>query len=373
MIRLLFIIGLLTACTKSPSPSPSGPAPAPVNTPSVDNPPAPLAPVFPEPVPPAPIEPKGTSGLACAERVILLAAKKNVAAHFGNSPVSHGFCAMGVRSSLQASKVGGVTDALGSAIDFLRTLRPHGFVDTGDRDPRHVPPGSVLVFSGPRTPAYLKNGHFGRPAGDWLGHVTIKGDDGRYYTDGRTKEPAIGWSDGVNQAHRRNMAATFVPNSSLASQYDGKCAKLLPEEQAVDLALATAEVSVLPFEDATARDEGRALVREGLQILDRGSSPVAFSEALRLAREGVAFDEEGQLTQALADRLAADPSLQREVDQYRDSLGTARGVDACKTKVFFSSLERTLCLRNAHVDGQDANDVDCGKPLGWDSCLALER
>src|SRR6185437_4987675 len=65
-----------------------------------------------------------------------------------------------------------------------------------------APTGAVLVFRGPYTDDYLKTGvvpplgqRHGHPVGDWVGHITVKGDfnhaDKWYYTDGRTTAPAI--------------------------------------------------------------------------------------------------------------------------------------------------------------------------------------
>jgi hypothetical protein len=325
----------------------------------------------PTPAPkPVPAPKPGLGGLECAERTILLAAKKNVAQKYGNSPVSGGYCAMGVRTSLQLSRVGRVTDGLGNAIDYLRTIKPHGFVDSGGRDPRKAAPGAILVFSGPHTPDYLKNGRYGKPAGDWLGHVTIKGDDGRYYTDGRTREPAVGWANGVTQEHRRNIAGAFVPGSALAAEYAGKCSRLVEEEQAVDLYLAAVELNVLPYEDEASREAGRRLVKEGLEVLARGDSPSVFAQALALAREGMPFDEEGELTQALADRLRADPALEADLERFTADRGIEHGLEQCKTRTLETSLARALCLKAAGVEGQDLAGASCAPALTWESCLA---
>lgn len=159
----------------------------------------------------------------CAEILILEAAKLNVAENFGNSSVSHGECALGVRTSLQRSKVGAVVGGLGNAIDFVDKLQVHGFIDSGILDPRMAPAGAVIVFAGPLSDKYLKNGKFGKPPGDWLGHVTIKGDDGRYYTDGRTHEPALGWVNGRNDQGIRNVVGIFVPNAALIKQFEQSC------------------------------------------------------------------------------------------------------------------------------------------------------
>jgi uncharacterized protein YgiM (DUF1202 family) len=132
---------------------------------------------------------------SCGRKLILAAAKASVKSRWGNKPSSGGLCALGVRLSLQRVKNLGVNGALGNAIDFRGSLRNLGFVDSKIRDPNQAPPGAVIVFEGPRTPVYLRTGYEGPRGhkGNYLGHVTIKGDDGRYYTDGRTAEPSLGW------------------------------------------------------------------------------------------------------------------------------------------------------------------------------------
>jgi len=316
--------------------------------------------------PPAPKAP--LSGAECAERTLLLAAKKNVASQFHNSPTSGGLCAMGVRTSLQASKVGSVTGSLGNAIDFLRALKPHGFIDNGARDPKSAPAGSVLIFSGPNTPAYLKNGSYGKPAGNWLGHVTIKGDDGRYYTDGRTLEPALGWTNNVNVQKRRNMAGIYIPGDALAQKYLGKCDGIAAEEQSVDLDLAASDLRLLPIEDPASREAGERLVKEGQEILARGDSPAVFQQALELARQSAPYDDEGEFVHALSSRLKNNPSLRAELDQFVAAQTETRGVEGCKTKVLVSSIERSLCLG---ADGQDSS-VACAPAVSWESCLVSD-
>ncbi len=159
----------------------------------------------------------------CAEKIILKAAKESVAEEWNNRSTSGGLCALGVRHSLQRSKVGNVTDGLGNAVDYINRLKEHGFVDSGLKDIKKAPAGAILIFRGPNTDAYFRNGNFGHPPGNWLGHVTIKGGDGYYYTDARTREPAIGWSGGKNVSHVRNLLAIFVPGRALIQQYANSC------------------------------------------------------------------------------------------------------------------------------------------------------
>jgi hypothetical protein len=159
----------------------------------------------------------------CAEKIILKAAKESVASKWGNRSHSHGLCALGVRYSLQHSKIGDVQGGLGNAVDYVSNLESHGFVDSGLRDIDKAPAGAILVFEGANTPSYFRTGHFGRPAGNWLGHVTIKGGDGFYYTDGRTRDPAIGWSGTRNVAHIRNLMAIMIPGHGLISENSSSC------------------------------------------------------------------------------------------------------------------------------------------------------
>jgi|GEM_PF-2607917 uncharacterized protein YgiM (DUF1202 family) len=154
---------------------------------------------------------KPSSKEQCYAGVILKNAKEVVRKQFKNRSHSGGICATGVKLSLRAA---GVTSrgSLGDAITYYKknsttpgTLSELGFVNeiSKYKTAAKAPPGSVLVFSGPYTDKFLKNPwHYygkggklirrhGGTAGSYVGHVTIKGDDGRYYTDGRTKSPAI--------------------------------------------------------------------------------------------------------------------------------------------------------------------------------------
>lgn len=199
-------------------------APAPAPAPAKPEPAKP-EPAKPAPAAPAPSNDSETDLLApnCAKTTILVAAKKNVAAVFGNRPVSRGKCALGVRLSLQKSGVGGIEDGLGNAIDYLAKLKQHGYVDSGLKDVTKAPAGAVLVFGGPKTSSYLRTGRYGRPPGNWVGHVTIKGGDGFYYTDGRTREPAVGWKKNVDVENIRPLYAIMVPGKELVRKYADQC------------------------------------------------------------------------------------------------------------------------------------------------------
>lgn len=160
---------------------------------------------------------------ACARSIILSAAKKSVKKRWGNRSYGGGLCALGVRLSLQASGVGGLSGGIGNAVDFKRRLTEFGYVDTGIRDIKKAPVGAVIVLDGPKTSTYLRTGRMRRPYGNYVGHVTIKGDDGFWYTDGRTPEVAIGWSNDRNVRKIRNVIAVMIPGNSLSARYTGRC------------------------------------------------------------------------------------------------------------------------------------------------------
>jgi hypothetical protein len=154
-----------------------------------------------------------STGNACLRKAILEAAQNNVRRRYGNRPYSAGMCAQGVRLSLNASGVirsGGMGDAV--SWHLSGALRHQGFENIINKGftAANAPPGAVLIFRGPATDMTRVNGGLpsrrarrGRGAGNWVGHVTIKGErPGRYYTDGRTEAPAIA---------RRTLVAVYVP------------------------------------------------------------------------------------------------------------------------------------------------------------------
>jgi hypothetical protein len=158
---------------------------------------------------------------ACYSNEILQAARSNVRHRFGNRPRSRGKCAVGVRTSLGVS---GAYDghSLGNgAIDYAihGSLESMGFKNYVSEfpNPEVAPPGAVLVFSGQHESSYRRTGHIGKPAGDWVGHITIKGDskhgDDWYYTDGRTKDPTISWRSDKHlepRKQRRRLVAVYL-------------------------------------------------------------------------------------------------------------------------------------------------------------------
>ena len=162
----------------------------------------------------------------CAEEKVLKAAKIEVRQVWGNRPRSGGKCAKGVRLSLQFSKIGEppVSDGLGDAIDFLQALKAHGYVDSGLRDVKKAPAGAVIILGGPYTAGYLKN-HRGPHTGNYVGHVTIKGDDGFFYTDAKEDHVAIGWVGTSNRSKVRNIYGIYVPGPQLIKKYAGQCAR----------------------------------------------------------------------------------------------------------------------------------------------------
>jgi hypothetical protein len=145
--------------------------------------------------------PAGT-GNACMRKAILEAAKSVVRRRYRNRPYSAGWCAQGVRHILNASGMtnsGGMGDAV--SWHLAGTLKSRGFKNIIGRGmtAENAPPGAVLVFRGPATDMRRSNGGLpsrrarrGRSAGNWVGHVAVKGEVAdRYYTDGRTEEPAV--------------------------------------------------------------------------------------------------------------------------------------------------------------------------------------
>lgn len=144
----------------------------------------------------------------CYGKHLLASAKARVKSAYGNRDHSRRMCAQGVRLHLEKAKMKKATGGGPDAIDYHASglLKNLGFKDIYQpgMKPDQAPTGAVLVFSGPNTEAYLARGSRRNKrisAGNEVGHITIKGDDGRYYTDGRTRQPAI---------PRRYLAAVYV-------------------------------------------------------------------------------------------------------------------------------------------------------------------
>ncbi len=353
----------------------------------------------------------------CAQALILAAAKKNVKELYKNRSNGGGVCALGVRQTLQMSKVGDVDGPLGNAIDYVNSMPPHGFVDSGQRDPKKAPPGSVIVFSGPKTSEYFRTGKLGTPAGDWVGHVTIKGDDGYYYTDGRTEEAALGWSNDVNRSKTRNVAAIFIPGTELIADYNGKCLKLAFEledfmspqslvvsaivaasmpvvaaskvvancETCVSTLKISTEVAKLNYGKKADRAKGRNSVEPALAELKKflvlsekdESRPSRFEALVLLVREVAPYDVEGQLTQSLAQKISTDSVLHSKFNSLIDSMRAGESpVDRCKTNALSAAVSESLCLKASGVQGQDHTRNDalsanhCIQAFNFESCLA---
>jgi hypothetical protein len=165
---------------------------------------------------------------ACYSRELLNAAKANVADRFGNRPHSKGKCAYGVRTSINRAGIYG--GALGNAVDYqvygkAASIGMKNFINEYGDDMSKIPAGAVLVFAGPHLNEYLRTGYEGPRGskGQWLGHVTIKGDDGKFYTDGREDHPALGWPK--NKSRRRLVGVYLMQQctSSCSPRLRAKC------------------------------------------------------------------------------------------------------------------------------------------------------
>ncbi len=148
----------------------------------------------------------------CFTKHLLKSTKRNVRRnhnHFG----SRGYCGRAVAQSIKRA---GIRIQKGNGIDYYRPSgsgRPSGYLERAGftnfyeavankirakgkkvnqrRLIAEAPAGAVLVFKGPDTDRYWRNGRIGEPPGDYVGHVTIKGNDGLFYTDGKTRRAAI--------------------------------------------------------------------------------------------------------------------------------------------------------------------------------------
>jgi hypothetical protein len=305
---------------------------------------------------------------SCAESLILAAAKTNVAKNFNDAPESGGQCAYGVRTSLQLSGVGGITGGIGNAIDYLKSLPPYGFVATGALDPNTAVPGSVIVFQGPDSASYLATGKYGTPAGDWLGHVTIKGDDGYYYTDARTVEPAVGWENGADVEDVRTVAGIFVPNAALTAQYASACPAPPP---APGPSVANTDDRIAGHRQASAAVQQF----RDFSKMDPGSPDrlAAFQGLLAAIREAAPYDAEGRLSQMLAQAISGDAALRSAYDAYVKSLGAPD----CKTRQLTTSVDHSLCIDSLGIKGQDfagSTPINaakaCADTFDYQSCMS---
>lgn len=94
---------------------------------------------------------------------------------------------------------------------FEGFLRDRNWTPVSNLD--DAPPGTVVIFRGPYSGANYRVGNY--PAGNWVGHVTVKGDDGLWYTDGRTPV--------ASPARNRYFKAAFMPGPSQNAAAAGAC------------------------------------------------------------------------------------------------------------------------------------------------------
>ncbi len=162
----------------------------------------------------------GYSGvMSCGQKKLLRAAKSVAARIYGNANFWGGNCGAGVGDSIVGA--GFPFPAAGRyAIKYMKMLPDRGWTKLNITDVKNAPPGSVLVYAGPCTKGY----EFKHPdykchkAGDFVGHVTIKGDpkmdNGKqwYYTDGRLDRDA---------PRRRHLVGVFIPGPSQNAKCGG--------------------------------------------------------------------------------------------------------------------------------------------------------
>lgn len=121
---------------------------------------------------------------------------------------SGGDCALGVRTLLDMAGLKKSGTTLGHAIHYhgRNTLRPLGYRQLAGVTEENAPPGAILVYKGPKSPQYLAGKIGSDGTGTTLGHVTIKGADGKFYTDGKTSRGA-----GAN----RDLVGVYVMSTCL--------------------------------------------------------------------------------------------------------------------------------------------------------------
>lgn len=130
--------------------------------------------------------------LSCAQKAPLKAAKR-VAPH---RSFSIGTCGPGVQRIIASAEraIPGfdnppVPTSGRYPPNFIGWLRNRGWDQLdGIHNEKDAPPGTVIIFRGP---GKFKDYHKQPGAGYWVGHITIKGDDGLWYTDGRTPHAHI--------------------------------------------------------------------------------------------------------------------------------------------------------------------------------------
>lgn len=172
------------------------------------------------PAEPITAAPQPETALAnCYAQHLLSVARQHVKSKYKNRSHSGGQCAQAVREDLNLADID--QGEYGDAINYYEF--PHnqpgalfgmGYKNYIKEYPTadQAPTGAILVYRGPLTDEYWKTGavppkgkRHGHPYGDWVGHITVKGDfkhgDRWYYTDGRTQRPAIA---------RRTLVGVFM-------------------------------------------------------------------------------------------------------------------------------------------------------------------
>lgn len=158
------------------------------------------------------------NSLSCGQRELLRLAKK-VAPRRRRSI---GLCGPGVQRIITATENANpglhdfpIPSTAGSGRyppNFAGWLQDRGWQDisaqvnvdaiNANQENDNIPPGTVVIFRGPKDFTQYNPRRHAWHAGEWVGHITIKGDDGLWYTDGR--EP---------RAHipNRFFEAAFIP------------------------------------------------------------------------------------------------------------------------------------------------------------------
>jgi hypothetical protein len=155
-----------------------------------------------------------SSEMSCGQQKLLKGAMDYVRRQFGNRSRSRGGCGAGVGGSILNAGFPFPTSGR-NAINYMNLLPDRGWKMIPGATVDSAPPGSVLIFSGPCTSGYPRASGRCRTAGDWVGHVTIKGNpkwekNGRqyFYTDGRTPEAS------PVRPPRRRLVGVFLPPGS---------------------------------------------------------------------------------------------------------------------------------------------------------------
>jgi hypothetical protein len=88
-----------------------------------------------------------------------------------------------------------------------------------------APPGTIVIFNGNNnrdsttandiTPLPGRRHRGGQGAGNWVGHIAIRGDDGFWYADGRTRMATF--NDAI-----RPLRAAFIPGQTQIAACSGK-------------------------------------------------------------------------------------------------------------------------------------------------------